>query len=319
MSFSNDLKNEASKIKIQSPRLYLDELSGFMRTCSVLIDDENNTSLKFVTENASIARRIFTLLKSYTTELEAFSSKNNTFKKTNLYTIVVKDKYAIDDIVYDTEFIFNRDYDNPNYNNPSFIDRNEQSIRAYLRASFLGSGSVTNPERGYHLEFVGRNEEFAEGIKTLLNKKGLNGKISIRKSNFIIYLKEADQISDFMALIGASRSLLKFENVRVVKDLRNNVNRLVNCETANIGKTITASMKQVEDIEYLIDTDRFMELSEDLIEVGKLRLENEESSLKEISELTEGKYSRSGINYRLKKISSLAEKFRGVDYERNES
>ncbi|MFB0972310.1 MAG: DNA-binding protein WhiA, partial [Neofamilia sp.] len=153
----------------------------------------------------------------------------------------------------------------------------------------------------------------------MINKWNLNAKIATRKSSFIVYLKEAEQISDFMALIGTSQSLLKFENVRIVKDLRNNVNRVVNCETANINKTITASMKQIEDINFIKDLGKFDLLSEDIKEVANLRIENEDFSLNEIAELTNGEYSRSGVNYRLKKISGLAEKLRGAADERNES
>lgn len=317
MSFSNDLKNETSKIKLESSSEVLAELSAFIRTCGELDLDEH--SLKFVTENASIARRIFTLLKNFTTDLEAFSDKENNFKKTNNYKIVTKDRFSIDDLVYDTEFVKNRNYKKLNYETPDFVKGNDRNARAYLRASFLGAGSMSNPEKSYHLEIVGKRLEFSEGIRELLISKELNGKISKRKSSFVVYLKEAEQISDFMALVGGMQSLLKFENIRVIKELRNNVNRVVNCETANIGKTITASMRQINDIEFLIESNKFNTLPEDLKEVGRLRLENEGSSLKEISELTNGKYSRSGINYRLKKLSGLAEKFRGADYERDES
>lgn len=319
MSFSKNLKNEAARINLASSKLLLSELSGFIRTCGEIKFIDQEIILEFVTENASIARRIFTFLKSYTSDIEAYKQKTNQLNRNNHYLIVMKDKYAIDDLLYDTGFIKNEEYQIRQYKVPDYIVKTEEEIRAYLRACFLGGGSITNPEKSYHLEFVGKTQEFAEDIKEKLNKKSLNGKISNRKSSFIVYLKEAEQISNFMALIGVNQSLLNYENIRIVKELRNNVNRVVNCETANINKTISASMKQIEDIKYLIEIEKFEDLSQDIREVGMLRLENEDASLNDISQISNNKYSRSGINYRLKKISKTAEKFRGANDERNES
>lgn len=319
MSFSNEVKNEGARIHLNSSKLMLAELSAFIRTCSELGIKNRKISLEFVTENASIARRIFTLLKSYTSSIEAYRKKSTSLNKNGNYLIVINDPYAIDDLLYDTGFIKNREYfTKRNYKNSQNLS-SEEEIRAYIRASFLGAGSITNPEKSYHLELIGRNEEFAEDIKDLLIKKGLNAKVATRKSSYIVYLKEAEQISDFMALIETPQSLLKFENVRVIKELRNNVNRVVNCETANINKQINASMKQIEDIKFLIEIGKFQNLDDDLKEIAMLRIENEDYSLKEIAEISKGKYSRSGVNYRLKKISNVSEKFRGANDEGNES
>lgn len=319
MSFSNELKSEAAKIKIDNFNLVLSELSAFVRTCGDLKLRDEKWILEFVTENASIARRIFTLLKNYTQDLEIFRKKSNMSNKRSNFVIIMKDKSSIDDLLFDTRFTIHGDLENRNYKIDSSLIQSDEEMRAYLRASFLGAGSVTDPEKGYHLELISQSEELAEDLKDVLNRRGLNAKIAHRKFSYIVYIKEAEQISDFMALIGANQSLLKFENVRVVKDLRNNVNRVVNCETANISKIITASMKQINDINYILKLDKFDTLSGDLKEVANLRIENEDYSLKEIAELTNGRYSRSGVNYRLKKISELAEKLRGATDERNEN
>lgn len=319
MSFSNDAKNEVSKIKLESSKLMLAELSGLIRMCTNIKFNKGGVALDFITENASVARRIFTFLKGYSSDVEAYIKKNTQLKKNNNYIISMTDKYSVDDLLYDTDFVHNSEYLNRNYKIGKKLMGDYESLRAYMRGTFLGAGSVTNPEKGYHLELIANDIEHAEDLKYILNSIGLNAKIAERKTNYIIYLKEAEQISDFMALIGANQSLLKFENVRIVKELRNSVNRLVNCETANLNKTVDAATKQVADIEYLMDKGKFNTLPEDLQEIGLVRLDNHDSSLMEIVDLLNSKYSKSGINYRLKKISNIAAKLRGVNNERNES
>lgn len=318
MSFSNDAKNEGSRIQLDSSKLILAELSAFIRTCCEIKIKSNKLSLEFVTENASTARRIFTHLKGYSNQLEAYRKKSTSLIQNGQYIIVMKDKYAIDDLLHDTNFIYNGQYFNVGSYTMADKLKSDKEERAYLRGAFLGAGSITNPEKSYHLEIVCRNEDFAQDLKDLINKKGLKARVSKRKNSHIVYIKEAEQISDFMALIGLSQSLLKFENVRVVKDLRNNVNRVVNCETANINKQIEAAQKQIADINFLKDIGKYQDLTADVREIAELRLENEYYTLKEIAERTEDKYTRSGVNYRLKKISKMAEKYRGAQDERNE-
>ena len=232
---------------------------------------DGNWIVEFVTENASIARRIFTFLKSYTQDLEIYRKKNNQLNKRSNYIIIMKDRNSIDDLLYDTGFVKNGNYEEKKYEIDKGLLQLDEEIRSFLRASFLGAGSVTDPEKGYHLELISQNEKLAKDLKDMINKWNLNAKITTRKSSFIVYLKEAEQISDFMALIGTNQSLLKFENVRIVKDLRNNVNRVVNCETANINKTITASMKQIDDIKFIKKLGKFDLLPEDIKEVANLR------------------------------------------------
>lgn len=318
MSFSNDAKNEGSRIQLDSSKLILAELSAFIRTCCEIKIKSNKISLEFVTENASTARRIFTHLKGYSNQIEAYRKKSTSLIQNGQYIIVMNDKYAIDDLLHDTNFIYNGQYFNGGFYTMADKLKSDKEERAYLRGAFLGAGSITNPEKSYHLEIVCRNEDFAQDLKDLINKKGLKARVAKRKNSHIVYIKEAEQISDFMALIGLSQSLLKFENVRVVKDLRNNVNRVVNCETANINKQIEAAQKQIADINFLKDIGKYHDLAADVREIADLRLENEYYTLKEIAERTEDKYTRSGVNYRLKKISRMAEKYRGAQDERNE-
>lgn len=319
MSFSNDVKNESARVKIDSSSEMLAELSGLIRMCGNLKITSNNLSFEFVSENASVVRRIYTFLRNYSDNVEAFVKKSTKLKRKNVYVVLIDDAYVVDEILYDTGFIKNKDYLNMNYKVPKNIVVNENEKRAFIRGSFLGSGSITNPEKSYHMEMLVQRLEHGEYIKNLLTDLGFNAKISKRKQKYIVYLKEAEQISDFLALIGAYQALLKFENIRVVKDLRNNVNRIVNCETANLTKTVNASTEQIKNIEYLKSKDEFDNLEFDLKEVANARLDNRNASLKELEKFLDNKYTKSKINYKLKKINKIAIELRGVDDEGNES
>ncbi|NLD17515.1 MAG: DNA-binding protein WhiA, partial [Tissierellia bacterium] len=195
MSFSNELKSEAAKIKTDTFNLILAELSAYVRTCGELKLKDGSWILEFVTENASIARRIFTFLKSYTQNLEIYRKKSNQLNKRSNYIIIMKDRNSIDDLLYDTGFVKSGNYDEKNYKIDKGLLQIDEEIRAFLRASFLGAGSVTDPEKGYHLELISQNEELAMDLKDMINKWNLNAKIATRKSSFIVYLKEAEQIS----------------------------------------------------------------------------------------------------------------------------
>ncbi|MDN6631182.1 MAG: DNA-binding protein WhiA, partial [Staphylococcus equorum] len=188
----------------------------------------------------------------------------------------------------------------------------DEMRRSYLRGAFLAGGSVNNPETSsYHLEIFSLYEDHSEGITQLMNKYDLNAKHLERKKGSIAYLKEAEKISDFLSLIGGYQALLKFEDVRIVRDMRNSVNRLVNCETANLNKTVSASMKHVESIR-LIDQEIGLDnLPERLREIARLRVEHQEVSLKELGEMmTSGNISKSGVNHRLRKLNEMADKLR---------
>lgn len=184
--------------------------------------------------------------------------------------------------------------------------------KTILRGSFLGAGSCTNPEKSYHLEIIFGEEKNAEYISNLAKDYEVNFKNIKYKDKILLYIKEADQISTFLACIGASRAVLKLEDIRVFKEMKNNVNRIVNCETANLSKIAYASVKQIEDIKFLQKMNRFEELQPEVREVAFLRLNNPESSLKELGEMLSTPIGKSGINHRLKKIQDLADEIRGI-------
>jgi DNA-binding protein WhiA len=184
--------------------------------------------------------------------------------------------------------------------------------RSYLRGAFLAGGSVNNPETSsYHLEIASLYKEHNDSLCELMNKFGLNSKTLERKKGYITYLKEAEKITEFLNIVGAVNALLRFEDVRIVRDMRNSVNRLVNCETANLNKTIGASIRQVENIRYINETVGLNILPDKLREIAELRLHYTDVTLKELGEMVTGStISKSGINHRLRKIDEIADKLR---------
>jgi DNA-binding protein WhiA len=184
--------------------------------------------------------------------------------------------------------------------------------RSYLRGAFLGGGSVSSPDSDYHLELTAGNEKLGEDLAALTNRfTGLNAKLSRRKQSWLVYLKESDQIADFLALIGAHGSLLEFENARVLKGMKNQVNRLVNCETANLEKTVNAAFRQVNGIRLIDERIGLDTLNPSLAQIARLRLDNPEATLKELGELMRPPVGKSGVNHRLRKIEEIAEKLKG--------
>ena len=314
MSFSATTKNELSRIPLTDRCCAMAELAALVRmNGTIQISGMKKINLKFTTENAAIARRIFSLLKAiYNTEVEVMVRRNKQLKKNNNYLIIINNKDISRKILEDIGFI--RDESsvfNPNFTIPEELIKNRCCRRSYIRGAFLGGGSISNPEKTYHLEFVTSNEEHAIDLSSVINSFGLNSKIVIRKENYVVYIKEGEQIVDLLNIIGAHQALLKLEDIRVLKNVRNNINRIVNCETANLSKTIDASMRQVESIKYIKNTIGLEKLPENLREVARLRLEYSEASLKEIGMMLEPPVGKSGVNHRFRKIEELADKLRG--------
>lgn len=192
------------------------------------------------------------------------------------------------------------------------IDTN--NLPAFLIGLFLASGSVIDPNKEYHLEFVIPFADMADEIKNLLIHVGVGVKLSERKGVYIVYLKESESIEDLLTYMGATMSSLEIMNVKILKDVRNKANRISNCDTANIEKSIAAAAKQVEDIEFIEKTIGFGGLSEDLREIAEIRLENPDFSLRELGQALEKPISRSGVNHRMKKLSAIAEDIRKNKY-----
>ena len=186
----------------------------------------------------------------------------------------------------------------------------DEMKKAFLRGVFLAIGSISDPHKSYHLEMVCCNNKKALRIQKMMIFFNLDAKIVLRKNHYVVYLKEGSQICDFLSVIGAFQAMLELENVRILKDMRNTVNRKVNCETANIGKTVNAALRQIEDIELIKEKNELINLPDQLKEIAILRLENPDSSLKDLGTLLDPPVGKSGVNHRLRKISLIAEELR---------
>jgi DNA-binding protein WhiA len=308
MSFASRTKKELTQIETEDCCIKA-EIAAFIRMNGVLSFSNKQLSLDVQTENAAIARRLYSNLKKlYPYKVELLVRKKMRLKKNNVYICRVRDgaKLLLDDLL-----ILTGTFQFKNEISPALIKK-KCCQRAYLRGAFLAGGSVNNPETSsYHLEIFSIYKEHSEDLVELMNKYHLNSKSIERKKGYIAYLKEAEKISDFLSLVGAHVALMKFEDVRIVRDMRNSVNRLVNCETANMNKTIGAAQRQVENIKFIERTIGLDQLPERLQEIASLRVEHQDITLKELGELvTSGAVSKSGVNHRLRKIEEIADNLR---------
>ena len=317
MSFSSATKNELSRLPIENRCCVIAELAAIVRmNGTIQISGMKKVNLKFGTENAAIARRIFTLLKIlYNTNVEVMVRRNRQLKKNNNYLIVINSTEITKEILEDVGFLANGDLDfyDVRYKIPEKLIQNRCCRRAYIRGAFLGGGSISNPEKTYHMEFVTNSEEHGVNLSNIINSFNLNSKIVIRKDNYVVYIKEGEQLVDLLNIMGAHQALLKFEDIRVFKDVRNNINRIVNCETANLGKTIDASLRQIENIEYIDNKIGIEKLPKNLQEIALLRLEYREASLKELGTKLNPPVGKSGVNHRFRRIEEIAEELKGKE------
>lgn len=240
MSFSAKVKREICRYVEMSSEEALAELSAIMKVSGTLAFSGSGLSFKMTTENPASARLVFTLLKEhFNIHSKLMVKKSNSLKKNNIYMVVITEEMGVRDLLDKTGIL--KDIDgimSLNYRIGNEICSNEEEKKAYIRGAFIGGGSISNPEKTYHLEFVTHSEEYANDLRDLINTFSLNSKVIQRKNSFIIYIKEGEQIVDLLNIIGAHTSLLEVENIRIMKEMRNNVNRLVNCETANLSKQL---------------------------------------------------------------------------------
>lgn len=314
MSFSGEIKEELSKVESGSRHCQVAELASIISLCgAVVIDANGKYSLKIHTENLAVSRKYFTLLEK-TFNIRTDTAVRINKQKGNIsYYVVLKDhemsKNILDsvklldmygDVTEELSVIRNK------------VIRKLCCKRAYLRGAFLASGSMSAPEKSYHLEIVCPTEEKALQLQEIMKFFRLDAKVVSRKKMYIVYLKEGDQISDMLGVMEAYEHMEKFEGIRDIKEMRNTVNRKVNCETANINKTVSAAMKQIEDIEFIQEVKGLDKLPESLRDIAVARMNYPEASLKELGTLVHPNVGKSGVNHRLRKLSEMAETLRGI-------
>ncbi|OHW62051.1 sporulation transcription regulator WhiA [Andreesenia angusta] len=309
-SFSTTTKDEISKLELKSKCCLRAEIAAIIQMSGSLSISGGGISLKVTTENASIARRIFNLLKViYEVHSDIVVRKNRQLKKNNSYMINVEGSEKVEHILRDIEVLRDREsiyYGLSNRISPNIV-KDRCCKRAYIRGAFLGGGSISNPERTYHFEFITNDDEYSKDLSELVNSFGLKSKVVTRKDYYIVYIKEGEQVVDLLNIMGAHNALLRLEDIRVLKEMRNNINRIVNCETANLAKTINASLRQIKKIEFIDNTMGIENLPENLKEIARLRIENQDASLKELGELLSPPVGKSGVNHRLRKLEEIAD------------
>ena len=317
MSFSAETKNELARIMPENRECSLSELSAIIKLSgSIQIAGYKKLNIKVITELNSIARKVFKLLKqNFDINTTISVNKNQMLKRNNSYVLVVKSDMGAEKLLRDLRILPSEDGFYPLNEVPKELLKNDECIRSFLRGAFLGGGSISDPEKNYHMEFVTNNEDFADSLKDLINSLGFNSKIVSRKNNYVVYIKESEQISDLLSIIGAHNALLSLQNTKIVKEMRNNVNRIVNCETANLSKTVNAAVRQVENIRFIQDTIGISSLPENLQEIAKIREEYEDMTLKELGEMLNPPIGKSGVNHRLRKIEEIANKLRENTYK----
>ena len=286
MSFSSDIKQELNKnSNLANKNIVKQELVGYLISGNINI--VNNKEIKFSTESDYNINRFSKLL----TNLNINHSIDMVGKN---FVITLKTK-EIDFVEYDKGTVKIKE-----------VPENQEEKKAIIRGTFMGAGSINNPEREYHLEMEVTNEQNMNIVLKLLLEFGIKAKYMEAKNKYYIYLKEGEEISKFLALIGAAKAVMKFEDIRIQKEMRGKVNRLVNCETANLNKTINASIEQIAAIRKLQENGEFKKLDDNLKEIALLRLENPDMSLIELGKKLKVPIGKSGVNYRLKKIMEIA-------------
>lgn len=285
MSFSQDVKKELFQETPKARHCQIAELAAIVTMNGTL----HNGNFIFSTENEDVRRKFFTLLNKTIT----ISGCDDTLKTSETKELLDVLKMRADDLLSD-----------------GLITQQSCCKRAFIRGAFLASGSVSNPMKGYHFEIVCSSFSAAEQLQSLMIFFEMDAKIVERKSQAVVYLKESNQIEELLGLMGASVAYLKFENIRIEKEMRNSINRQVNCETANIGKIVSASVRQLEDIRLIEETRGLKSLPPNLREIAVLRKTHPDMGLKDLGNLLDPPVGKSGVNHRLRRIGEIANSIR---------
>ena len=313
MSFSSKVKEELSK-ECNSPRhCCIAETAAIISMCGkVIFDEKDHVRIEIHTENVTVARKCFTLLKkTYNINTDVSIRHSSGLNKNRSYILSVNDDETARKILMTCRLmkpfgVIEEDFSISD----SLIIQRECCKRAFIRGAFLAAGSVSDPVKTYHFEIVCLSEAKAKQLQMIMETFNINARVIKRRKYFVVYVKDSSQVVDLLNIMGAYNALMDMENVRIVKDMRNNVNRKVNCETANINKTVSAAVKQIEDIRFIQMSSAFDELPESLQEMAELRVRYPEATLAELGQLLDTPVGKSGVNHRLKKISLFADELR---------
>lgn len=310
MSFSSTVKDELSQQCPMGRHCQIAEIAAIISMCGrIVISEKDEYTVKIHTENISVARKYFTLLKkTYNIDTEVSIRRGS---KMCIYTVIIKRHKDAITVLKASKLLdrYGEIFENLSVNDNLIIQK-DCCKRAFIRGAFLATGSISDPKKFYHFEIVCSTMNKAEQLKKIIHFFDIDAKIVERKKHYVVYIKEGSGIVDILNVMEAHVALMELENVRILKEMRNTVNRKVNCETANLKKTVSAAVKQIEDIKYIRDTKGLSILSEGLEEVAVLRIQNPEASLKELGEMLSVPVGKSGVNHRLRKICEIAEDLR---------
>jgi len=311
-SFAQGIKNELARHDIEGSCCVFAELRALVQMSGRLVLDSKTANLILQTESPAVARRQFLLCKkAFDISPRILFFRNNRLQKNNTFLLEIRDNEKVREILYLLGFLaFKGDS-----NEGVALKKEEFSIgempekccrRAYLRGAFLAAGSLTNPEKDYHLELVAPYKTYAEAVKEVLHYFNLQAGVFHRKQSFVVYMKGGEKIAEFLRVISAHNGLFNLENIMILKGMRNMVNRLVNCETANLTKTALASHEQVSNIKLIQEQVGLENLSPSLREIALLRLRFPEATIKELGNLAEPALSKSCVNHRLRRLNNMA-------------
>lgn len=304
MSFSGEIKEELQFVTGNSRHCQLAELAAYFQFCGRAGETEKREKvLRIQTENKIVARKCFTLFKKTFKIYVDVTVRRSSGTAGNMTYLFRTDEHPMGNTIMDAMKI--EEWEKGDCTSALLL-KNNCCKRAFLRGAYLAAGSMSDPYKGYHLEIVCQKPEQADQMQKLLRDFALDAKQVRRKKYYVVYIKEGENIADFLNIIEAHQALMNFENARIYKDVRNMVNRKVNCDAANINKTVYAAARQVEDIEYIRAVHGLEKLPDSLREIAYVRLDNPDVSLVELGQLLDPPVGKSGVNHRLRKLGEFA-------------
>ena len=314
MSFSIKVKNELANHISNATHCRIAELAALISMCgSVIIDENNNYKIRVKTETQPTAEKIKKLLcKTFKVDVDISTRENAYSKVGRTYTLLVGDHQQALKILQATKLINENNEIGENFSiTNNIVIMKDCCKRAFIRGAFMAAGSISDPNKSYHFEIKCNSEKKAKQLIELLENYNIDGKMVARKGGYVVYIKEGEGIVDVLNVMEAHVSLMEMENVRILKGMSNYYNRQVNCETANIKKTVATSVRQIDDIDFIIQNKGIDYLPEKLQDIAWVRKENPDASLQELGEMLDPPLGKSGVNHRLRKICQIAQELRG--------